>query len=87
MVQNPSSEPQGLIGSNMVSFGDNQLIVFAGKGVCGCTNEVHTFNIDRGDEPYSQNNCRSCSELLSDLYYHAHLYVPPLLHESGRVHL
>ena len=64
MVQNPSSGPQGLIGSNMVSFGDNQLIVFAGKGVCGCTNELHIFNIDRGEEPYSQNNCGSCSELL-----------------------
>ena len=64
MVQNPSSGPQGKIGSRMVSFGDNQLIIFAGKGVSGCTNELHIFNIDRGEEPYSQNNCRSCSELL-----------------------
>lgn len=49
VVRNPSSGPQRKCGSRMVSYGDNQLIVFAGKGDSGFTNEVHIFNIDKGE--------------------------------------
>jgi len=49
VVRNPSSGPQRKCGSRMVSYGDNQLIVFAGEGDSGCTNEVHIFSLDKGE--------------------------------------
>ena len=44
VVQNPSSGPQRKCGSRMVSYRDNQLIVFAGKGDGWYTNECNTNN-------------------------------------------
>ena len=49
VIQNPSSGPQRKVGSRMVSYGYNQLIIFAGKGDSGCTNEVHIFKLDKGE--------------------------------------
>ena len=49
VVRNPCSGPQRKRGSRMVSYGDNQLIVFAGKGDNGFTNEMHIFNIEKGE--------------------------------------
>jgi len=45
----PSSGPQKKVGSRMVFYGANQLIIFAGKGDSGCTNEVHIFNLEKGE--------------------------------------
>ena len=49
LVRNPASGPHRKYGSRMVSYGDNQLLIFAGKGDSGCTNEVHIFNLDKGE--------------------------------------
>ena len=49
VVRNPSSGPQRKCGSRMVSYVDNQLLIFAGKGDRRCTNEVHIFNLDKGE--------------------------------------
>ena len=53
VVRNPSSGPHRMCGSRMVSCGDNQLIVFAGRGNSGYSNELHIFNLDK-DEPKFQ---------------------------------
>ena len=47
-VSNPSSGPQKKRGCRMVSFGDNQLVVFAGSMGRVWTDELHVFALDKG---------------------------------------
>ena len=47
-VSNPSSGPQRKRGCGMVSFGDNQLVVFAGSMGSAWTDELHVFALDKG---------------------------------------
>ena len=47
-ASNPSSGPQKKGGCRMVSYGDNQLVVFAGQTESGRkTDELHVFNLDK----------------------------------------
>ena len=65
VVQNPSSGPQKKFGCRMVSYRDNQLIIFAGSMEDPrCTNEVHVFNLNKGEPSWSQNNDMSYPESL-----------------------
>ena len=56
-VSNLSSGPQKKHGCRMVSYGDNQLVAFAGYTNSGDTDEVHVFDLDKGE--YSL--CTKCS--------------------------
>ena len=47
-VSNTSRGPQRKAGCRMVSYGDNQLVIFAGYTGSGRTNELHVFDIDKG---------------------------------------
>ena len=47
---NPSSGPQKKGGCRMVSYGDNQLVIFAGRTESGGnTDELHVFNLDKSE--------------------------------------
>ena len=48
-VSNPSSGPQRKSGCGMVSYGDNQLVIFAGYTVSGRTDELHVFDLNKGE--------------------------------------
>ena len=48
-VSNPSSGPQRKSGSRMVSYGDNQLVVFAGSTGSDYTDELHVFDLNKGE--------------------------------------
>ena len=48
-VSNPSSGPQRKQGCGMVSYGDNQLVIFAGYTGSAWTDELHVFNLDKGE--------------------------------------
>ena len=48
-VSNPSSVLQKKNGCRMVSYGDNQLVVFAGWIDSGNTDELHVFDLDKGE--------------------------------------
>ena len=48
-VSNPSSGPQKKTGCGMVSYGDNQLVVFAGWTGSGRTDELHIFDLNKGE--------------------------------------
>ena len=48
-VSNPSSGPQRKQGCGMVSYGDNQLVVFAGYTGSAWTDELHVFSLDKGE--------------------------------------
>ena len=48
-VSNPSSGPQKKVGCRMVSYGDNQLVVFAGYTGSAWTDELHVFDLDKGE--------------------------------------
>ena len=49
-VSNPSSGPQRKRECRMVSYGDNQLVVFAGSmGFAEYTDELHVFDLDKGE--------------------------------------
>ena len=48
-VSNPSSGPQKKWGCGMVSYGDNQLVVFAGFTGSVCTDELHVFDLSKGE--------------------------------------
>ena len=48
-VSNPSSGPQKKQGCRMVSYGDNQLVVFAGYTGSAYTDELHIFDLDKGE--------------------------------------
>ena len=65
-VSNPSSGPQGKSGCRMVSYGDNQLVVFAGYTGSGYTDELHVFDLDKGE--YSL-----CTKLQAKQYYMVHV--------------
>ena len=47
-VSNPSNGPQTNVGYGMVSYGDNQLVIwtYAGRGR---TYELHVFDLDKGE--------------------------------------
>ena len=46
---NPSSGPWEKQGCRMVSYGDNQLVVFFGWMGIAHTDEVHVFDLDKGE--------------------------------------
>ena len=48
-VLNPSNGPQKKSGSGMVSYGDNQLVVFAGWMGSEYTDELHVFDLNKGE--------------------------------------
>ena len=48
-VSNPSSGPQKKAGCRMVSYGDNQLVVFAGYTGSAITDELHVFDLNKGE--------------------------------------
>ena len=49
-VSNPSSGPLEKSGCGMVSYDDNQLVVFAGSmGGIAYTDELHVFDLDKGE--------------------------------------
>ena len=47
-VLNPSSGPQWKNACGMVSYGDNQLVVFAGFTGSAYTDELHVFDLNKG---------------------------------------
>ena len=66
-VSNPSSGPQRKDGCGMVSYGDNQLVVFGGSmGVAEYTDELHVFDLDKGE--YSL-----CTKPQAKQYYMVHV--------------
>ena len=65
-VSNPSSGPQKKNGCGMVSYGDNQLVVFAGFTGSGRTDELHVFDLNKGE--YSL-----CTKPQAKQYYMVHV--------------
>ena len=67
-VSNPSSGPQRKSGCGMVSYGDNQLVVFAGHtgSVFTYTDELHVFDLNKGE--YSL-----CTKPQAKQYYMVHV--------------
>ena len=65
-VSTPPSGPQKKSGCGMVSYGDNQLVVFAGSTGSGKTDELHVFDLDKGE--YSL-----CTEPQAKQYYMVHV--------------
>ena len=48
-ASNSSSGPQKKRGSGMVSYRDNQLVIFAGNTDSGLTDELHVFNLEKSE--------------------------------------
>ena len=65
-VSNPSSGPQRKDGCGMVSYGDNQLVVFAGYTGSRYTDELHVFDLNKGE--YSL-----CTKPQAKQYYMVHV--------------
>ena len=66
-VSNPSSGPQRKSGCRMVSYGDNQLVIFGGyTGSSVRTDELHIFDLDKGE--YSL-----CTKPQAKQYYMVHV--------------
>ena len=65
-VSNPSSGPQKKNGCRMVSYGDNQLVIFAGYTGSAHTDELHVFDLDKGE--YSL-----CTKPQAKQYYMVHV--------------
>ena len=65
-VSNPSSGPQKKSGCRMVSYGVNQLVVFAGFTGSAWTDELHVFDLDKGE--YSL-----CTKPQAKQYYMVHV--------------
>ena len=65
-VSTPYSGPQRKRGCRMVSYGDNQLVVFAGYTGSAHTDELHVFDLDKGE--YSL-----CTKPQAKQYYMVHV--------------
>ena len=65
-VSNPSSGPQRKQSCRMVSYGDNQLVIFAGYTGSVHTDELHVFDLDKGE--YSL-----CTKPQAKQYYMVHV--------------
>ena len=65
-VSNPSSGPQKKYGCRMVSYGDNQLVIFAGSTDSAWTDELRVFDLDKGE--YSL-----CTKPQAKQYYMVHV--------------
>ena len=65
-VSNTSSGPQRKAGCRMVSYGDNQLVIFAGFTGSAHTDELHVFDLDKGE--YSL-----CTKPQANQYYMVHV--------------
>ena len=65
-VSNPSSGPQKKAGCRMVSYGDNQLVIFGGYTDSAHTDELHVFDLDKGE--YSL-----CTKPQAKQYYMVHV--------------
>ena len=65
-ASNPSSGPQRRYGCRMVSYGDNHLVVFAGSTSSEDTDELHVFDLDKGE--YSL-----CTKPKARQYYMVHV--------------
>ena len=58
-VSNPSRGPQRKTGCGMVSYGDNQLVVFAGYTDSGYTDELHVFDLNKGEYSLHQTTSQA----------------------------
>ena len=65
-VSNPSSGPHKKAGCGMVSYGDNQLVVFAGYPGSAITDELHVFDLNKGEYSLS-------TKLQAKQYYMVHV--------------
>ena len=65
-VSNPSSGPQRKRGCRMVSYSDNQLVVFAGFTGSRMTDELHVFDLNKGE-------CSLCTKPQAKQYYMVHV--------------
>ena len=65
-VSNSYSAPQRKQGCGMVSYGDNQLVIFAGYTGYAHTDELHVFDLDKGE--YSL-----CTKPQAKQYYMVHV--------------
>ena len=65
-VSNTSRGPQRKSRCGMVSYGDNQLVIFAGYTESGRTDELHVFDLDKGE--YSL-----CTKPQAKQYYTVHV--------------
>ena len=65
-VSNPCSGPQRKSGCGMVSYGDNQLVVFAGYTGRVWTDELHVFDPNKGE-------CSLCTKPQAKQYYMVHV--------------
>ena len=65
-VSNPSSGPQTKAGCRMVSYGDNQLVIFAGYTDSARTGELHVFDLDKGE-------CSLCTKPQAKQHYMVHV--------------
>ena len=65
-VSNPSNRPQRKNGCRMVSYGDNQLVIFAGFTGSALTDKLHVFDLDKGE--YSL-----CTKPQAKQYYMVHV--------------
>ena len=64
-VSNPSSGPQRKNVCGMVSYGDNQLVVFAGWTGSAHTDELHVFDLNTGE-------CSLCTKPQAKQYCMVH---------------
>ena len=65
-VSNPSRGPQKKAGCGIVSYGDNQLVVFASSTGSAYTDKLHVFDLNKGE--YSQ-----CTKPQAKQYYMVHV--------------
>ena len=65
-VSNPSRGPQRKSGCGMVSYSDNQLVVFAGWTGSAHTDELHVFDLNKGE-------CNLCTKPQAKQYYIVHV--------------
>ena len=65
-VSNPSSGPQRKGECGMVSYGDNQLVVFAGYTGRVWTDELHVFDLNKGE-------CSLCTKPQAKQYCMVHV--------------
>ena len=65
-VSNPSRGPQRKSGCGMVSYSDNQLVVFAGWTGSAHTDELHVFDLNKGE-------CNLCTKPQAKQYHIVHV--------------
>ena len=69
---NSSSVPQRKTGSRMVSYGDNQLVIFAGWTGNQWTNKLHLFNLDKGNQEIYASLVQCVYEAMGNAFNQLH---------------